>query len=511
MTSVADSGGRTVSYDYDSTGNRTALTTPIGETLAYTYDESNRLTAIEASPFGKRGEGATFGFTYDPLGRRIGVEYPNNVTAAYAYDEAGRLTGIVHNGLNGAVIASNAYTHDNVGNRLTNETQDRTAAYLYDDIYRLTEALSSTPGWSGVEGNGKGKGKGKGKGSGIENAIEQQKEYYAYDPVGNRVSSEKTDSYGYNAGNRLVSSGAGGEAISYLYDRNGNLASKTGDNETVTYGYDYENRLVKVTKTADDAATTVEFKYDPFGRRIEKKITEDGITSTIKYFYDNEDILFEYDEDGNTGNYYVHGPGIDEPLALINNKGTLYYHADGLGTIVALTDERGGVVQEYEYDSFGNLKDQKNRIKQPYTYTSREWDRETGLYYYRARYYDAEVGRFTTKDPIGFEGGDVNLYGYIGNNPINKKDPLGLKEKENDGKKIKEIVGWCLEWYACRSARTAYCESKFGSPCRAGCGAKYDQVSEGQLYDLCIVLCGVNSGQCQGSAACPYDGIKMPE
>jgi RHS repeat-associated protein len=94
--------------------------------------------------------------------------------------------------------------------------------------------------------------------------------------------------------------------------------------------------------------------------------------------------------------------------------------------VVALSDGRGRVVQDYEYDSYGNLHDRKNRIKQPYSYTGREYDRETGLYYYRARYYDSGVGRFVNKDPIGFSGGDVNLFNYVQNNPIIFVDPNGL-------------------------------------------------------------------------------------
>jgi len=74
----------------------------------------------------------------------------------------------------------------------------------------------------------------------------------------------------------------------------------------------------------------------------------------------------------------------------------------------------GNVVQKYEHDSFGNMRPTPRRIKQPYTYTAREFDPETGLYYYRARYYDAKAGRFITRDPIGFDGGDVNLYVYVG-------------------------------------------------------------------------------------------------
>lgn len=149
----------------------------------------------------------------------------------------------------------------------------------------------------------------------------------------------------------------------------------------------------------------------------------DGITT--RYTYDGDDILFET-QNGSAGNVYIHGPGIDEPLALLDSKGPAYYHADGLGSIVALSDSTGTIVQRYEYDSFGNRKDMQNTIKQPYTYTGREYDRETGLYYYRARYYDAMEGRFISKDPIGFAGGNVNLYGYVWNEPINYVDPTGL-------------------------------------------------------------------------------------
>ncbi|MEK6712967.1 MAG: RHS repeat-associated core domain-containing protein, partial [Nitrospirota bacterium] len=119
----------------------------------------------------------------------------------------------------------------------------------------------------------------------------------------------------------------------------------------------------------------------------------------------------------------------DEPLSLTTDSGTYYYHADGLGTITALTDSDQNVVQKYDYDAFGNLHDEKNAVKQPYTYSGREWDKEIKLYYYRARYYDAKVGRFLSKDPfpgVLTESQTLNGYPYVGNNPINHTDPLGL-------------------------------------------------------------------------------------
>ena len=136
--------------------------------------------------------------------------------------------------------------------------------------------------------------------------------------------------------------------------------------------------------------------------------------------------MFELDGNNNIVAEYFHGPGIDEPIAMIRNNQTYYYHADGLGSIIAITDATGNVVQRYEYDSFGNITYQQDaNFKQPYTYTGREYDNESGLYYYRARYYDAKVGMFISEDPIGFDGGDVNFFAYVGNNPINYTDPTG--------------------------------------------------------------------------------------
>ncbi|MDD5703267.1 MAG: RHS repeat-associated core domain-containing protein [Dehalococcoidales bacterium] len=110
-----------------------------------------------------------------------------------------------------------------------------------------------------------------------------------------------------------------------------------------------------------------------------------------------------------------------------------YYHADGLGSITSISNASGAVVQRYAYDSFGNMTITTNgNINQPYTYTSREYDKETGMYFYRARYYDPKAGRFVTKDPIGFAGGDVNLYAYTKSRPINLTDPSGNTPAGNE-------------------------------------------------------------------------------
>ena len=127
---------------------------------------------------------------------------------------------------------------------------------------------------------------------------------------------------------------------------------------------------------------------------------------------------------------YCHGPGIDEPISIEKDNKTYYYHYDGLGSVIALTDKNQKITDSYSYDSFGNLNRQGNKVKNSFTYTGREFDKETGLYYYRNRYYDPGIGRFITTDPIGYAGG-INLYAYVGNNPVNFTDPWGWnKEKK---------------------------------------------------------------------------------
>ena len=131
---------------------------------------------------------------------------------------------------------------------------------------------------------------------------------------------------------------------------------------------------------------------------------------------------------------YTHGPGIDEPLIMerdLDSSGTFengecfYYQADGLGSVTGLTDSEGAVAQSYVYDSFGQIVQQLGALPNPYTYTGRELDEETGLYHYRARYYHPDSGRFTTEDPIAFLGG-INFYVMTQNSPTNWVDPWGL-------------------------------------------------------------------------------------
>ena len=168
-------------------------------------------------------------------------------------------------------------------------------------------------------------------------------------------------------------------------------------------------------------AGTVSFKYDPFGRRIQKS----GPSGTTNYLYDGANIVEEVDPAGNALAKYTQGAGIDEPLAMIRGGATSYYETDGLGSVTLLTDPTASAVAVYTYDSFGKVTSPGGGVTNTLRYTGREFDAETGLYYYRARYYDAAVGRFLGEDPVRFRAG-TNSYTYVKSNPLNKRDPSGL-------------------------------------------------------------------------------------
>jgi RHS repeat-associated protein len=115
---------------------------------------------------------------------------------------------------------------------------------------------------------------------------------------------------------------------------------------------------------------------------------------------------------------------VDEPLRKEVSGANSYYHADGLSSITATTDALGAVIATRRYDAWGNIDG--GTLDSAFAFTGREYDPETGLHYYRARYYAADAGRFINEDPVGFTSGDVNLYSYVYNRPTNLVDPYGL-------------------------------------------------------------------------------------
>ena len=402
LASVATTGAPfqptvTVAYIYDKNGNRLTMDDGVLGITSYLPDLLNRPTSITAP-----GQAAiTLG--YDALSRRTGITRANGADTTLTYDAASRLTSIAH-----GAIASFTYGHDALSNRnsLTQTRSALTAApsltFGYDAIDQVTSATHPLPA----------------------NPVET----FTSDAVGNRLlrDGEVTNSV-FDGANRLTED----ETFLYTYDLNGNLETKTEKvgGAVTTYIYDAENRLIQIDFPD---LTTATYRYDGLARRIEKDVA--GVVT--RYVYDAEDILLEYDGTNALLARFTHGPGPDDPLAMerdLDASGTFeagevfFYHTDGLVSVTELTDSTGAVARAYAYDAYGQIADEVGTLANPYAYTGREFDAESGLYFYRARYYDSAAGRFTQEDPIGFQGQDVNLYRYVFNNPVKFADPLGLE------------------------------------------------------------------------------------
>jgi RHS repeat-associated protein len=455
----------TISYGYDELG-RVVSRALNSVTSTWSYDQQGRLQS-QGDPIG------TFAYGYvSNSGRVQTVTYPNGQTTSYAYYpvlQDLRLQEIHHKKPNATTLNKFNYTYDAVGNIQTwTQQTDTSPANAYDfgydraDQLRLATYRTTDP----------------------TPAI--LKRYrYAYDPAGNRTAEQIDDvvtGASHDNMNRLVSQQPGGALLfggtvsepatvtvggrpatvsptnqfsgtvpvpsgtsqvavqatdpsgnvrtntyqvsqagsskSFTYDPNGNL---TGDG-TKTYEWDAENRLTRVCTGACQPGTDppnmlARFTYDGNGRRASK--TAGGVTTT--YVYDGAQFLEERPSAGSSKRF-VYGLGIDRPLAQIVGGTTTYHVADHLGSVVRTTDSLGAATLTRQYDPWGNPI--QGSTANGYAYTGREWDSDTSLYFYRARYYDPKIGRFLSEDKAGFRAGS-NFLTYVTNNPLRFADPSG--------------------------------------------------------------------------------------
>ncbi len=188
-----------------------------------------------------------------------------------------------------------------------------------------------------------------------------------------------------------------------------------------SFTWDFENRLVQATNPSVGTRT---FRYDFFGRRVQKS----GPLGTTNYLYDGITDILEVDGSGVILAKYAGEDEVDEPLAESRSGTTSYYEQDGMGSISSLSNATGALSNTYTYDSFGKLLSSTGTLTNLFQYTGREFDAETGLYFNRARYFDPANGRWLSEDPIRFFGGH-NFYGYVLNNPLKFRDPLGKQSQ----------------------------------------------------------------------------------
>jgi RHS repeat-associated protein len=237
-----------------------------------------------------------------------------------------------------------------------------------------------------------------------------------------------------------------------------------------------------------------EYHYDSEGRRLGSIV-----------IYDGHNQIAKYDDLGNLLVSYFQGPGIDNPISMrraaAGGDEIYYYHTDALGSVTELTDAAGAVMQSYRYDAFGSIIQQSGIVQNPFTYTGREFDPETGLYYYRARYYDRIVGRFLSRDPIGKYTAS-NLYSYLKNSPPNYVDPRGLQpiqcvDDQCQSCYIHKLEGRYCEYYSCRIDHCVTCPPGGGAlldDCQNCC---HESWGGGWMEPICLQEC-TNSGGCSG-------------
>ena len=435
---------KTFSSGYDAVGRLLSSTNP-DSSYSYTYDAVNRIASIDNT--GTVGVPAVkFNYTYDAVGNLLTVNDSINGTNAgvtgYSYDALNRatrltqggtgvqgkrvdmaynavnqLTGLSRfSGVNGVVDTS--YTYD-LNQRLIKLSHQKGAStiasfdYSYDAADKLAQTVSSVDGTSDYSYDP------TNQLIGADNTI-QPDEAYSYDSNGNRTIA----GYVTGANNQLMSDGT----YNYQYDDEGNRTKRTeiSTGKITEYVWDYRNRLSSVLfKDAGGSITkTIDYIYDGNNQRIGKRI--DGAV-TERYVIDRNQIDLVFDGAGTQTHRYLYGTQIDQVLADETATGMVWALADRLGTVNDLVDNNGVVANHITYDSFGKVVAQINAgMEFRYGYTGREQDSETGLDYYRARYYDAGNGRFISEDPLGFGAGDGNLTRYVFNSPTNFVDPSGL-------------------------------------------------------------------------------------
>ncbi len=385
-----------LSYGYDADGRRTSMRLPGGQQVDYAFDELGRLASIRTA----QGHGAAY--RYDATGRRVGVSLGNGVEIQYRYDPLGRLTGLDYRTEDGQPLIQFRQRLDTKGRvaESTSSLDGMARRYRYDPVGRLAEVRDANGGL----------------------------QTFTYDTAGNRLHARLAGTeptpvdvkYTYGFGHRLLASGETGAR--YAYDAEGNRIREVSAQGETLYAYTPGNRLLRVTLPD---GSQVSYAYDFFERRVARR--HGGEVEF--YVYDNEDLVAVLDSDLQPKLQVLHGPGLDEPVLYRGREGVRYLVADPLGNIVAILDETGAIAQAFPGGAFGKPNAQALPPGPRYGFQGRRYDSATGLYYFRDRDFDPEVGRFLQPDPKPPRM-NLNLYTLGDNDPVNFVDPFGTDARQ---------------------------------------------------------------------------------
>jgi RHS repeat-associated protein len=383
---------------FDVQDERTTVTALINSqadfTTAYNYDAVGRMTGVTQTGSGVSYKGVVLDWTADSQLKTV-TRYstPNTLVAVSDhnhYDALARQTDLFHMG-----VTQTYYHWDyDAGDRITHSlaSADGDNNYMNDANDQLTSATYTY----------------------------QSAENYAYDRNGNRTQAGNS-TYTTTIPNRVQSDGV----FSYTYDDEGNRRTRVAGSDVTTYTWDYRNRLVREQRSGGLTTYDVAYTYDIFDRRIAK--TANSVTT--QYVYDGDQIALIFNGTGSTApltNRLLYGPAVDQIFATETvGVSTLWPLTDQLGSVRDIVSSVGALVQHIHYDAYGNAP--AGTFTSDYLgFTGREFEFITGLYYYRARYYDPRTGSFLSEDSEGFAAGDPNFYAYVHNNPTGATDPSGL-------------------------------------------------------------------------------------
>jgi RHS repeat-associated protein len=388
VTQISDRDGRVTSYSYDLAGNLARISDSLSGEMLMSYDNLDRLTEVVTAQ-------GTVGYTYDAIGRRLTRTITGGDVTSYTYDKANRLKTVT-------LRSKTAIYNYDIAGRLTDKTLPNglKAVYQYDAADRVTSIAYTRP-----------------------NNTVMESVTYSYDPGGQRINKTEGQvppqdtgfAATYDEANRLATITIAGEVFTLSYDANGNLTTKNGPVSGITtYTWSARNQLLSLSGRNGTAS----FRYDALGRRTEKTVN----ASTTGFLYDGAQAIAEL-RGGAVDTVYHNGLAIDEVLARYGSSGNKTLLTDALMSVIAQANDAQGVDNYYAYSAYGEVAvlgpDGGNSLQ----YTGREND-GTGLYFYRARYYDPVLKRFVSEDPVGIEAG-LNLFSYVDNSPLNFIDPTG--------------------------------------------------------------------------------------
>jgi RHS repeat-associated protein len=366
--------GAVVEHEYDALGRRLKRRSPAGATVQFSYDADHSLVRMQTP----RG---AVEYEYDIAGQLSARRLPGDLTESYFYDRCGR---IIEQSLHqrGALLFHHGYGYDAEGYLTKFSSEKETLQYKYDPAGRLQE--TSYP----------------------EKGIER----FAYDSTGNLLR-RGNQVFRYEKPDRLTRT----DQATLIYDELGNLIEKRRADSAIRYSYDSDNRLTTVDSILHGR---IEFKYDAFGRRI-SKTSKNGET---RFLWDGDVLLAESEPAGSQE--YLFEPDSHVPVCRFDEHGFESYHTDYLGTPRMMTDEAGAVAWSASYDVYGRLDRIAKNQNQSNLRFQGQYEDETGLFYNAHRYYDPELCRYLTKDPLRLMGG-LNPYSYV-DPPTMFVDPLGL-------------------------------------------------------------------------------------